>query len=194
MSKSDTNDPGGPGLGRLYADRRPPRELEDRVMQAVRSENALVTGARRPSTPRSGRRRVGLIAAGLGLFLAGSLVGRATKVTAGPEFETAAGQPFMLLLWEDDGFSAGPSGSVAAEYAAWAEGIARTGTPISGDELGPALTVGSPEDADEPVSGPRIGGYFFVHADDAESAALLARNHPHVAHGGWIEVAPILQR
>lgn len=219
MPKSDTNEPVGPDLDRLHSDRDPPDALEDRVVEALRAEGALRTDGELRSEGSEGsirsvgskgrpgaevvgaagehriprRYRMGLIAAGIALFIAGSLVGRAMARTTGPLAATT-GQPFMLLLWEDDRFSAGSPDAVAEEYAAWAEQVARSGSPISGDELGPSRTIGGSVGGAGPASDARIGGYFLVHAENAEAADRLARDHPHVGHGGWIDVAPILQR
>lgn len=203
MPINDANDPEGPDLGGLYNEREPPAELEERVVRALRVETGRGgPGAVQPDP--GGRERGGglggtrqprwaLIAAGLVLFIAGSLVGRAT-IRPSDVVAPTTGQPFMLLLWEDDRFSAGSPEAVAAEYAAWAESVAQGGAPISGDELGPSRTVGPLGDGSGPAPDARIGGYFLVHAESAEAAGRLALQHPHVEYGGWIDVAPILHR
>lgn len=186
-------------LGGLYGGRTPPPDLEQRV---VADYNATVRErARRSQQGRPPRWRH-MIAAALLLFLGGVGVGR--MLGGGAPGETAAGsepaagerRAFMLVLWEDSagGAAASPEG-VAEEYARWAHATAEQGVAISGHELGADRLMLAPE----PPAGPvppeefRIGGYFIIEAPDARAARAIAEGHPHLARGGWIEIAELLQ-
>jgi hypothetical protein len=115
-----------------------------------------------------------------------SVASRATGV--------AAGQQFMLLLWEGRGFATGiDPAAAAAEYAAWAGSVARSGVMISGGELGTErAVVGSASGPS--AGGARLGGYFLVEVANIEQARGLLDGHPHLANGGAIEIAPIVTR
>ena len=188
MSKPD--DGPVPGLGDLYADRDPPKEWEDAVVQRLHAE-ALLGGRR--ATRRGVAGGWARAAAVLVLVGAGYLLGRVTPEAPGPDRVVGADSTFMLLLWEDDGFAPGASpAEVATEYVAWAQEAGRSGALVDGDELSPARVVvgATPESSIAPGL---MGGYFLVQGT-MEEALRLAEGHPHVGYGGWIEVAPVVQR
>jgi hypothetical protein len=190
MSRDESRPDDAVDLRSLYADRSPPDTLEERVVRSLASQGLLRARAQ-------GRRRLGAaravlgVAAGVLLFAAGWGLGRGA---AAPELDPT-GPGFMLLLWEGPAYAPAQDGdAVAAAYAAWATSVAERGVPISGDELGGERTLLAPAGI-EPDS-PReltLGGYFLV-GGTAESVTSLARDHPHLANGGWVEVVPLAGR
>jgi hypothetical protein len=211
-----------PRLDRLYADRELPPALERRVLDGLRSSGLIGTrhgesadaGAPVANDPsRDGRqpsrrawRVAGLrSAAALVVFAAGWWVGATreetqtvapTATSVAPDATgVAAEQQFMLLLWEGRGFATGiDPAAAAAEYAAWAGSVARSGVRISGDELGTERAVVGSASAGPSADGARVGGYFLVEVANIEEARGLLAGHPHLANGGAIEIAPIVTR
>ena len=190
-------------LERSFADREPPGALRDRVIDRLGHEGLLRRGGAhlegrggeveaeptsRPTRWFTVDRRPMSIAAGLLLFAAGWSVGQRAPAAA-----PTTGEAYMLLLWEGADFGSGsPAGSFAAEYSAWARDVAESGVSIAGNELSPSRAfAGVRPPAGEPAL---LGGYFVVFADDADTALRLAERHPHLVHGGFIEVAPIVVR
>jgi hypothetical protein len=177
-------------LEALYADRLPPPDLEERVV----ADWARAVG-KRPGVRKRARAWTYRIAAGVVLFLAGWGSARLSG-DDGVGVPPRAG--YMLLLWEDAAFGAGEEpGALAEEYAAWAGRVAAAGVGIAGEELDPSRSwvSGDGVAGARPSSGDlRLGGYFLVDISDREAAMRLAESHPHVGHGGWVEVAPIVRR
>lgn len=209
MTNRDDNETGRRigGLDGLFPDHTAPEELEETVVEALTEAGMLAPAstsatlgddrARRPASARD-RSAVGSmmrIAAALGLLALGWSAGR----LAAPDMSGTTDEPhFMMLLWEDAGFSVDQAPEdIAAAYANWALEASARGTTVTGNELDPARSfAGSLADADRPGgrSGSMIGGYFLVTAPDLETVEALAETHPHVSNGGWIEVAPIVVR
>ena len=202
MSRNDEpKNPGAekdavPGLDRLYSGRTMPEALEEQVVGSL-MDGGWLRGDSDPG-PKSGNAlRFGWgawairAAAGLLLFAAGWLA-----ASAQGQQPVVQGGQYMLLLWEDASFDAGaPPSQVAEEYARWAGDAARRGIPIAGNELALADRVVIPDARQsEPGVVGALSGYFIIEADDPAEARVLAQEHPHVRYGGWIEVAPVVQR
>jgi hypothetical protein len=205
------DDDGRLDLTGLYGERRPPPALEERVVK----EWAHAVGA--PVARRAGAPGWTLrAAAGVALFLAGWGAARvgsgpaASPPLAGPSAEplASAGAPgrelprFMLLLWTGPGFRGDPDDpALSVEYGAWARGLAVAGVEVSGEELADARSWVPPGEGVPEVGAPgpraeedlRLGGYFVVAAESEASALEIARRHPHGRHGGWVEVAAIVE-
>jgi hypothetical protein len=198
-------------LSGLYADRAPPHDLEDRVTADYVGFCGVgnAAGARAPAAGSwAARARVGhrsgpllRLAAGLALFLGGFGVarilpddGRGVSPDSGVVDDRVETRRFMLLLWEGPGFGSDAHHSeLAAEYTAWARAAAGAGIAITGAELGaerdlipPVRPTGS-----APSEEFRVGGYFVIAVSGVLAARRLAEDHPHIGHGGWIEVAEI---
>lgn len=183
----------GLDLEGLYADREPSAALEERVAADY------VRAIRKPVHGRV--RWWQRIAAGIVLFGAG--FGSARALPFGPPDTDATsavagtvparGRSFMLLLFERPDFGAElPPDSLATEYAAWARSVAATGVRISGNELAPERAVLPPADGvPAEAEAFRMSGYFVVEAADEAAARRIAESHPHMGHGGWIEVAEL---
>jgi hypothetical protein len=177
----------------LYVDREPPRALEERV-------TADYLRTIRGSLPRRAGwlRQVasGVVLFGAGFGSARALPSRPTDVDTRPSATTetpARGRSFMLLLFERPDFGAElPPGTLATQYAAWARSVAATGVQISGHELALERAVLAPaEGVPGEAAAFRLGGYFVVEAADEAAARRIAESHPHMGHGGWIEVAEL---
>jgi len=188
----------GPDVTSAYRDRTPDPRAEDRLVRALRAEGLLLP-------PGAGWRSWIVRTAAAALLFAGGW--GSARVTA-PEREAAppvgavsaarsvagapsAAQPYMLLLWVGDEYEMETDLAARVdEYAAWAGSVADRGVPITGAPLvGDRVVFPSPRPAD---AGPEvIAGYFIVEVDDAAEAAELAAEHPHLRHGGRVEVAPI---
>lgn len=200
---NDERDGALEGLDDLYADREPPPGLEDRVAASFARSRP---GSRAPTRGGGATSAVRWLqlAAGLTLLLGGYGAGRLASASgevsavgtgasaSGGAGAAAASPGYLFLLWEDERFARqAPPGGFAAEYAAWARAVAEGGVGISGHELGPdRAVVGGPRSAgDLAGAGGTVSGYFVVQVDDLAAARRLAEGHPHVGHGGWIEVA-----
>jgi len=176
-----------PGLEKLYAGRRAPPAVEQRIL------GDFVTSMGASGGGRSSSRRVLLhMAAALVIFAVGWWSG-ASAAEEGTD--PAGGSRFMLLLWEGES-SAGPldAEATAAAYGAWAGSLARSGVSIMGEELGSERATVGGESSVPPVGTMRVGGFFVVGAPSLEAARDLVDGHPHLANGGAIEIAPIVDR
>jgi hypothetical protein len=173
-------------LKRLAVETDPPAALENRVLDAMRSQGMI------RKTPFL--RAAAAIAAAVTLFVAGVIADRYWPAPAAP------GDPrpqFVLMLYEDSAYETASPAELAgriAEYGNWARSlgsqnyvtgqklvetestISRTGT------VGP--TPPTPKDGS-------VAGYFIIRATDAQEAARVAATCPHVRYGGQISVREI---
>jgi hypothetical protein len=154
-------------------DEQPRPELQQRV------ESELVRRGLVASPGAWSRTRLIRAAAALLLFLAGSLVGRASMAVPPPQF--------ALLLYEPEGFDTTRShAELAQEYGAWAAGLeARF---IGGEALGAVRLVARRGVSIEPLAGPQPTGYFLIRAATWDEALALAAECPHIRHGGIVAV------
>ena len=172
------------GIEDLFADDPSPGPpLENAVVSRLRAEGLL--------RPPGARTRILRAAAAVVLFAAGWSTGR---IFPGAPVADDTGTAWMLMLWEGPDFApTNAPEAVAEEYAAWAGGVAAGGVTVDGAELAPGrVFTGLPPDAVADTSH-RLGGFFRLTGQREEVLALAAA-HPHVAHGGWIEVAGIVRR
>ena len=154
----------------------PPDALKERVISSLRTAGVV----RKP--PHWSRVPLA-IAAGLALFLAGTQVSR--ERPAVPNTDPA----FALLLYEDATFQpAVPPEEIVREYTAWAGAVAARGALVLAEELDPVVQVAGADASTEAGPLGQLTGMFVVHAADRDAALELARNHPHVGHGGRIVV------
>ena len=83
--------------------------------------------------------------------------------------------------------------SLIAEYRVWAMGLRDSGALLLGAKLADApltiLTSGTSRDL-SPNTDDALGGFFLIQADSAE-AFRIARDCPHLRHGGTVEVRRI---
>jgi hypothetical protein len=160
-------------------------ELEDRVVAALRAEGVL-RAPRRTSRNRA-------VAASLILFIAGAATGRFAPRP--PAAEDPRPQ-FVLLLQEGKEFDAGEDH--VAEYAAWARSLGAGGRIVAGEKLKDDAVVLSSRDAGvaietETVASDEVAprGYFVIRARDLDEAIAIAKDCPHLKHGGRISLRPI---
>ncbi|MFN7942170.1 MAG: YciI family protein [Thermoanaerobaculia bacterium] len=163
----------------------PPPELEDRVVAALAERGWLRREHRPPTSPR----RWAPLAAVLATAALAFWLGRASA-PARPAAAPVAAR-FLLLLWEGPGFPhrEGADAALVAEYSRWARQETAAGRLESGEKLGDASAIAGPA----PARGDRVAGFFLVRAADLAAAAEVARRSPHVAHGGSVEVRPIVE-
>jgi hypothetical protein len=182
-------------LARLRTPGEPPRELGQRVLDTLHARGQIRLD---PSPARRLVRPALATAAAIVLFLAGMNTGART---AEQPAAAAAHPRYMLILFEDESYShpePGREGERAAEYGRWAASLSARGMAIQGDELlpgGQTLTAADGRIIMEPgvpVTGAgRIAGYFIVDSDNADQALDLARDTPHLRHGGRVAVVPL---
>ena len=79
--------------------------------------------------------------------------------------------------------------AIVAEYAAWARGLGADGRLVLAEKLaddGGRVLRASPDARADVIS-----GLFVVRARDYAEAERIARESPHVRHGGVIELRRI---
>jgi hypothetical protein len=190
----------------LVRERTPPAALEESVVHALRREGLLrasvttraVAGPRRSLLPRVGF----ALAASVALFALGVLVGSRWWSQSPPPQRAQADSPqFMLVLRPLPAPAAGePPGAEAErvrEYSAWAREARRAGL-VGGEKLkdearvlravGSQLEVAAGQESEV---GSGVGGYFIISARDYDHAVSIARDCPHLKHGGTIEIRQI---
>ncbi len=152
-------------------------------------EACLTSGSRR--APRS---RVGpLVALAAAALLVAFLVDRFVGGSVAPP----ATERFVLLLHEPAELLASADASeieaVVERYREWGRAWGAKGNVEGGEKLadgeGFVVRPGDGPEALDTRGG--IGGFFLIRADDYEQALVIARSHPHLDLGGWIEVRRI---
>ncbi len=164
-------------LRSLQGDVPPPEHLKSRIVRDLRVRGML-------RSPRRWSMAIAAAVAGLSLFGGGYLWGRATRAT--PNVSSAP--HYALLLYEDSGFDRSqPESALVAEYNAWAGGLAQAGQLVGGEKLGTSVGV-------EPAPADALGdfsGFFIVAVPNDSAARALARESPHIRHGGRVVVRRI---
>jgi hypothetical protein len=162
-------------------DLKPPAQLEERIVRALRAEAALA-----PPPSRTSWKWWAGLAAG---FAAGLLAG--AGVVRSPSPADADGPRYMLLLYEGESAPtsrADEDASVSA-HRAWLAALRQEGRTIGGERLSlesPAVIGGAGGDRLPPAL-----GYFVTTARSREDAIDIARSNPHVKSGGRIVVQAI---
>jgi hypothetical protein len=138
---------------------------------------------------------VGAAAAALVLFATGERIGSHSVM---PVADTRPS--YLLLLYAGRDFHLGRSEYEArAEYDAWAVGVRARGVGIHGTALDNTahLLRNTPqgvrvESGDAASAQGTIDGFFIIRATDEAEAMAIARTCPHLRHGGWIALRPIM--
>ncbi len=163
-----------------------PSDVEERIVSVLRARG-LIRSARGRT-----RARLAAVAAGLVLLLAGFGLGRLPAPVAG---EPAPGPRFALfLLRGEERLPERPDEEAGrvAEYRAWARSLAEGGRFVRGEKLEDrAATLGGAAGGAPPVPEEEIRGFFIVGASSFDEALAIARQCPHLRHGGRILVRPI---
>jgi hypothetical protein len=166
-------------LGRLPAPEVPSQRMRARLVGSLAS--------------RGPGRRLWRLSAAAALLAAGFLagwIGRRESAAPPP-----AGDRYVLLLHDRPGAAAESpekSRAVVEEYKAWARRLRREGKLVGGEKLedaGALLARGRIEEL--PGSPERIGGYFVIVARTRREAQEIARDCPHAARGGVVELRRI---
>ncbi len=178
-------------LRALSHERRPPPELEDRVVAAL-SRRGLI---RAPAW----RRWAPLAAAAVVTLCVGFAAGR---LTLGPAPAADDSPRFVLLLYDTPERDAarGPEleRQLATEYRAWASELGRdgrfvAGDPIHGERRMLRRTGGGVEalPAGAEAGGEIVVGYFMIRARDHAEAVDIARKCPHLKYDGGVLVRQV---
>jgi hypothetical protein len=164
----------------------PPRALKHHVTESLSTRGLLARATWR--TPYLGTAAAYATAA-IVLFAGGVMVGRRVGKPA-PDLRPH----FALLLYEDAGFRPSSHAALVAEYAAWATSLRAQGKLVMGEELDQGETlvlegVGnaaplSPGEARSEIG--TLGGFFILRVANREEALTLARQCPHLKHGGRV--------
>ncbi len=112
---------------------------------------------------------------------------------------------YMLMVYDVEANAAKMTEEEAAAnmgaWMAYSEKLGASGKMRSGEALHPttmATTLRGVGDKPMTVDGPfaetkeQLGGYFVVEAADLDEAVLLASTMPHLAHGGSVEIRPVV--
>jgi len=176
-------------LDALPTESRVPAGFEDRVVESLRARGLLAAAQPARVRPRRQLLRLGLAAS---LFGSGLGTGLLAARRAGTAPEPLPGPLYLLLLYPGPRFAAGGVADEAArvaQYGAWAGRLRRAGQLLSAERLeeGARMLVGDAPVASEP--GPQ--GFFLIRALDAAEAEAIARECPHLRHGGRIAVQAV---
>lgn len=190
-------------LSSLPGELEPPASLEDQVVGRLKDKRLLGPGAA----------RVGhnwnmpfLAVACVSMLAIGVLLGRAslpgTAVPAGT-LTGAETDVYALLLYENETYDA-PEGaelrSRYSEYSRWVAEARQREQFITGEDLEvregwlmhPASEGIKVEPATSLAEQAALSGMFFIRADNPEHALELARELPHLKHGGQVLVQKTL--
>lgn len=202
MTEPHDNEPWPAAAGdpkQLAAELMPPADLEDRTTSELLKRGLLSAAPRTAARPGWSIMRGALAAAAcLGLVAVGFLLGRTgTSETLTSPLTGAEASLYALLLYETAGYD-NPGGAEAmaryGEYSRWVAIARQRGQFVTGEDLeterGWLLTPGvaEPSPTSAPPEQAALSGLFFVRADSPGQALELARELPHLRHGGMVLV------
>lgn len=175
-------------LAALPAESRVPEGFEDRVVESLRARGLVRAAHPATSAGRRGVLRLGLAA---GLFGSGVGTGWLAAHGAGPGSASVPfeGPLYMLLLYPGPRFAAGGTADEAArvaEYGAWAGRLRQAGRLVGAERLSDEARLIEGDAAAARETGPQ--GFFLIRARDAHEAESIARDCPHLRHGGRVAV------
>jgi hypothetical protein len=154
----------------------PPASIRARVIDDMRRQGLVRAG------PAPLVSRLLVVAAAIALFAGGVWYGANRGPAPVPE-----GGTYALLLYEPDGFAPGAEdGALAAEYRDWAASLGDRF--VAGEELGGQRNLGGVAGEAGPT------GFFLVRADDWDAAMAIARDCPHLRHGGVVAVREVVRQ
>ena len=164
----------------------PPASLKRQVTESLRARGVLAAQNKQ-------RLVASLLTFGVAaavLLVSGVLIGRQFGAPA-----QDSRPRFALFLYEDAAFVPTLTHeALVAEYKAWGDSLGRQGRLVMGEELsqqGVVTLAGSGTATQETRSDVRseagvIGGFFIVRATDIDDALAIARQCPHLRHGGRV--------
>lgn len=185
-------------LSNLRRDIAPPGDLEDRVVAAL-DERGLLDGGNRPGSVVW--RPALAAAASIAILVVGVVLGRVTAPATVPAGTLTGAETdvYALLLYENPEYDP-PTGAEAGtryrEYSQWVAEAYDRRQFITGEDLetsagwliSPARNGPTVTPATTVAEGAPLSGIFFIRADGPEHALELARQLPHLAHGGKVVV------
>ncbi len=178
-------------LESLPPELQPPADAEERTVAALRRAGVLGKQKRRVNA-------LAAAAAAIVCLVAGAAAGRRM---AAPAAVVEAGDPraqYLLLLYDDPGSETPPAEEAArvSEYSAWAGALAASQSLVGAEKLrGAEVTfVRDREERREAranAPGGLLGGFFLVRAATEAEALRIARECPHLRHGGRVVLRPV---
>ena len=112
---------------------------------------------------------------------------------------------YILLVYSDEskmqGLSEDEAKAVMGAWHGYTEDLQKSGGMQAGDALQPtptATTVRVANGETQTTDGPfaetkeQLGGYYIIEAKDLDEAIEWSAKMPHVAHGGSVEVRPVM--
>jgi hypothetical protein len=177
--------------------------------RVARLVDARKPGPARRRAIRSAVLTVGAVAASV---VAGVALGKRSVATippsATPEAPLAAAGPakakYVLLLHgparspaltrERAVADSAAEQAVVAEYKAWAGRLAASGVLVAGEKLAdePITRLAANGASEMPrYTADELGGFFIIQAADSAEAFRIARDCPHLKHGGTVQVRRI---
>ena len=170
---SDSTDP----ARALAQPMEPPAELRGRVLRTLLERGLIAPSRRRPPVTR-----ILVYAAVAALLIAGGAwLGRTwpTVLDSRPRF--------VLFLYEDEQFKPRVGhDQLVAEYTAWADSLRDERKLLMAEELAPQETTLPLATAGVSTSFGKLAGFFIVRAASIEEATAIARQCPHLKHGGRV--------
>jgi hypothetical protein len=212
--KSEADDVERVALEGWAAGESAPPSLRDRTLHAAR-DRGLVGETRMSMTKVwTGIGAAAALTFVLGFGLGSQRAGRAGEetvkrgTTAMPGVETAAPAPaaaagnrYVLFLFEDENYRPAAPGlekQRVVEYGNWARSLGKEGRFVDGEKLADEGRWCRLEDS-KPTASPPLAdakrgvlvGYFIIGAASLDEAMALAWSCPHLSYGGTLEVRRI---
>ena len=110
---------------------------------------------------------------------------------------------YAILIYDSEESLAKMADSMGPEYEKFATGLAESGAMLGGERLAlPSSTTTLRNERGQviPHDGPfaetkeQLGGFFLVEAGSLDDALEIAARVPSLAHGGVVEVRPVVER
>ena len=179
-------------------------DTETSALRALRVEQSAPDGLRRSLVselrhrdllrPRWYQSGLSMVATGAAAAILLAVLGVVAGMWLQSRGSTAVagnGQPaFMLLLRSTDKSLTGNESERVLEYGRWAGELLRNGQFVDAGRLAETSRLLGMEDRAATNITP-VSGYFIIRAADLDHAVDIARNCPHIAYGGELEVRPI---
>jgi hypothetical protein len=153
----------------------PPPELEARVLAALQAQGLI---ASRPRARRSWAAAAAVACVALGWA--------ARDAAERPRGTPGGGPRYVLLLSSLPEDGAAAEARRVEEYRAWALSLRREKRLVSAEKLGDQSDVlgGGPAALD-------VSGVFLIRAGNIDEAVSVARECPHLRHGGTITIRSV---
>lgn len=96
---------------------------------------------------------------------------------------------YMLIYTGGGGMDASPEerDRIMGEWAAWYEGVGESIVDY-GSPFGESRHLTGDGEGEGPLATPHATGYTLIEADSLDGAMAACQGHPHLAHGGQVQV------